>query len=176
MLHALAAAQGSEAGRAGTRAARAQVEEWQGRQREMAMKQGYVRTLLGRQRALPDARQRGPAQARGGPGRPTARGAGQAAPGLGCGEARQKQPPVSVLAAAAVWPPSQSGAPGPPRVPRFPLCLGSHVTAFGCAPAFAASCAMLLCRHAGCHTGHSAGSRHGQEQGAGPGNVADLRP
>lgn len=43
---------------------RAQVREWQHRQRRMAIDKGYVRTLLGRQRLLPDAQARGAAQVR----------------------------------------------------------------------------------------------------------------
>ncbi|KAK9839857.1 hypothetical protein WJX81_006741 [Elliptochloris bilobata] len=41
---------------------RPEVREWQRRQRKLAMEKGFVRTLLGRERRLPDARQRGAAQ------------------------------------------------------------------------------------------------------------------
>ena len=37
-----------------------QVQEWQIKQQKQAEKQGYVSTLLGRQRQLPDAKKKGP--------------------------------------------------------------------------------------------------------------------
>jgi hypothetical protein len=40
----------------GPRRRRAQVEAWQARQREKASSQGFVTTILGRRRLLPDAR------------------------------------------------------------------------------------------------------------------------
>lgn len=41
---------------------RPEVKEWQERTREEAMRYGYVRTLMGRRRQLPDAKKRGPGQ------------------------------------------------------------------------------------------------------------------
>ena len=40
---------------------RKEVMEWQNTQRQMAIKKGYVRTIMGRKRDLPDAKGRGPA-------------------------------------------------------------------------------------------------------------------
>jgi len=41
---------------------RPEVKEWQDKTKANAVKKGYVRTLMGRYRNLPDARVRGPAQ------------------------------------------------------------------------------------------------------------------
>ena len=43
---------------------RPEVREWQEQQRQMAKRQGYVRTIMGRRRLLHDANVRGPLQGR----------------------------------------------------------------------------------------------------------------